>query len=70
MLEPLVAGIVDHVIGLTSSGQIQYVVVGDTFNFICGAPSRLYACNTYRNILIILIISDTGKISVVRSFDC
>jgi len=49
---------------------MQYVVVGYAFRFTWGSSSRLHICDTYRNILIILIISDTGKISVVRSFDC
>jgi len=54
------ARIVDRRIALSKGGQIQYVVVGYSFRFICESPSQLHVCNTYRNILIILIMSDTG----------
>ena len=55
------ARIVDRRIALSKGGQIQYVVVGYLFRFICESLSQLHVCNTYRNILIILIMSDIGK---------
>ena len=65
MLEHLLARIVDRRIGFSKGGQIQYVVVGYLFRFICESLSQLHVCNTYRNILIILVMSDTGKVCQV-----
>ena len=58
------ARIFDRRIGLGRSGQIQYVVVGYTFRCIWESSSELHVCNTYLNILIILIMPDNGKIYV------
>ncbi len=60
------ASIMDRRFELTKSGQIQYVVVGYIIRLICEALSRLHICNAYLNILIILIIPDTGKIYAVK----
>jgi len=57
---------IDRRIGLSSGGQIHYVGVGHTSRFICESSSRLHVYNTYLNILITLIISDNGKVSVVK----
>ena len=47
MLEPLMEGIVDHVIGLTRSRQILYVVVGLSFGFVFERPFELHVCKMY-----------------------
>ena len=61
------ARIFDRRIGLVRSGQILYIGVGYALRFLCESSPRLHVCNTYRNILIILIMSDIGKESVVRN---
>jgi len=53
---------IDRRIGLDRSGQPLYIGVGWKFSFIWAPLSRLHVCNAYLNILITLIISDTGKL--------
>ena len=42
-----------------------YVVSGLAFGFVFERPFDLHVCNSYRNILIILLMSDDGKVSQV-----
>ena len=56
------AKIVDRRIGLTKNGQILYVVTGLAFGFVFERPFELHVCKAYHNILIIFIISYTGKL--------
>jgi|LGVE01.1.fsa_nt_gb hypothetical protein len=64
------ARIFDRRIALSKGGQIQYVVVGYFFRFICESLSRLHVGKTYHNILITLIVSGNGSHRFDQRYTC